>query len=715
MALSFLAGIFVSFSCLAQFGRNYKPYIISQTTALSVQQGQSITIEFSYLNVFDLDDFYPNGFSMRLIERNNYSVDGRTVTPDPDFSGTLRVPVIVNDGKDDSNSFDIRITVTEAPNVPPTITGQESLEILQGESITLEWKDLTVSDPDNEYPKGFSLLISPGQNYTVSGNRITPSASFVGTLTVVVRVNDGEDDSPPFDLKITVKAKNIAPVITGQSPLTTPYQTPITISPTHLKVTDPDDNYPDGFTLKIFPGSNYTVSGTTVRPANNFSGTLKVDVTVNDGEAESNRFPLSITVSPPNVAPVITGQVALTTKEETALTIGLSHLKVTDPDNKYPDDFTMQLFAGTNYTVSGNTITPAVNFNGTLQVGVRVHDGEAYSNTYNLQVTVTPVNDAPVITGQVQLSMAEDTNLSLLLSHLTVTDVDNQYPNGFTLQVLPGEDYNVNNNVVTPVKNYFGNLQIGVTVNDGNASSKPYNVSITVTPVSDPPEIINVESLPGTFQLGKGSVSITEKAQVIDDDQDSIVYAEIGFTENNYQQGSDVLIYDNNQSNRIDGVFDASRGLLFLFGIASPAEYTNAIRSVRYNFLKSEENNLVDSTKTIYLFARDNQGDSETKTRSLTMISQIMLDIPNTFTPNGDAVNDTWRIQSTNTSDEYKDALIRVYNIRGLMVYEGLGLESEWDGSHNGSLLPSDTYYFTINLNVEYTQATYKGIVTILR
>jgi gliding motility-associated-like protein len=715
MVLSFFAGIFISFSCLAQFGRNYKPFIVSQTTALSVQQGQSITIEFSHLNVFDLDDFYPNGFSMRLIERNDYTVDGRTVTPDRDFSGTLRVPVIVNDGKDDSNTFEIRITVTEAPNVPPTITGQKSLEILQGESITLELKDLIVSDPDDDYPKGFTLLISPGQNYTVSGNKITPSPSFVGTLTVVVRVNDGEDDSDPFDLKITVKAKNVAPVITGQSALSTPYQTPITIALTHLKVTDPDDNYPDGFTLKVFSGPNYTVSGTTVRPANNFSGELKVDVTVNDGAAESNRFTLTITVSPANVAPVITGQLPLTTNEETSLTIGLNHLKVTDPDNKYPDDFTIQLFSGTNYTLAGTTITPIANFNGTLQVGVRVNDGEVYSNTYNLQVTVTPVNDAPVITGQVQLSMAEDTNLALLLSHLTVTDVDNQYPNGFTLQVLPGEDYVVNNNIITPVKNYFGNLQVGVTVNDGKASSKPYNVNITVTPVSDPPEIINVESLPGTFQLGKGSVSITEKAQVVDDDQDSIVYAEIGFTENNYQQGSDMLIYDNNQSSRIDGVFDPSRGLLFLFGIASPAEYTNAIRSVRYNFVKSEENNLVDSTKTIYLFARDNQGDSEIKTRSLTMISQIMLDIPNTFTPNGDTVNDTWKIQSVNTSDDYADALIRVYNIRGLMVYEGLGLESEWDGSHNGSLLPSDTYYFTINLNVEYTKATYKGIVTILR
>jgi gliding motility-associated-like protein len=103
------------------------------------------------------------------------------------------------------------------------------------------------------------------------------------------------------------------------------------------------------------------------------------------------------------------------------------------------------------------------------------------------------------------------------------------------------------------------------------------------------------------------------------------------------------------------------------------------------------------------------------KEREITMISTIQLNIPNSFTPNGDMANDTWKISPNNTSDDYKDALIRVYNIRGMIVYESTGLENEWDGNHDGSAVPSDTYYYTFNLILNYTRATYRGIVTILR
>lgn len=84
------------------------------------------------------------------------------------------------------------------------------------------------------------------------------------------------------------------------------------------------------------------------------------------------------------------------------------------------------------------------------------------------------------------------------------------------------------------------------------------------------------------------------------------------------------------------------------------------------------------------------------------------------FTPNGDTANDTWKIRSVNTSDDYKEALVRVYNIRGTLVYEAVGLDKEWDGKYKDSTLPADTYYYTINLNLDYTRATYQGIVTIL-
>jgi hypothetical protein len=96
-----------------------------------------------------------------------------------------------------------------------------------------------------------------------------------------------------------------------------------------------------------------------------------------------------ITVTNVNEAPVITGQTSLTTEENTALTIVLGNLTVTDVDNTYPTDFTLTVMTGTNYTVVGTTITPVTGFVGTLTVPVKVNDCIADSNTFNLSVSVT--------------------------------------------------------------------------------------------------------------------------------------------------------------------------------------------------------------------------------------------------------------------------------------------------------------------------------------
>jgi gliding motility-associated-like protein len=95
------------------------------------------------------------------------------------------------------------------------------------------------------------------------------------------------------------------------------------------------------------------------------------------------------------------------------------------------------------------------------------------------------------------------------------------------------------------------------------------------------------------------------------------------------------------------------------------------------------------------------------------METKVALDIPNAFTPNGDSANDTWRIRSSNINQLDK-AIIRVYNKRGLLLYEAVGFESEWDGIANGQRLPVDTYFYTIDLNLTYMKQTYKGFVTIL-
>ncbi len=73
----------------------------------------------------------------------------------------------------------------------------------------------------------------------------------------------------------------------------------------------------------------------------------------------STRLPVSVpldlvnlgTCTPANVAPVITGQLPLSTVKDTALTLDLSNLTVSDPDNAYPADFTLSVQTGANYTI----------------------------------------------------------------------------------------------------------------------------------------------------------------------------------------------------------------------------------------------------------------------------------------------------------------------------------------------------------------------------
>nr|WP_255563505.1 PKD domain-containing protein [Mucilaginibacter rivuli] len=84
--------------------------------------------------------------------------------------------------------------------------------------------------------------------------------------------------------------------------------------------------------------------------------------------------------------------------------------------------------------------------------------------------------------------------------------------------------------------------------------------------------------------------------------------------------------------------------------------------------------------------------------------------IPNTFTPNGDAINDTWQI--ANLSD-YSNCTVEVYNRTGQLVYSSVGYSVPWDGRYKGVALPVGTYYYVIN--PKHGRATLSGYIAIVR
>lgn len=84
--------------------------------------------------------------------------------------------------------------------------------------------------------------------------------------------------------------------------------------------------------------------------------------------------------------------------------------------------------------------------------------------------------------------------------------------------------------------------------------------------------------------------------------------------------------------------------------------------------------------------------------------------IPNTFTPNGDGINDTWVIQYLDT---YPDNRVQVFNRTGQLIFESHGYGTPWDGTYKGKPLPFDTYYYIIEPNNGRDPIT--GYVTIVK
>ncbi|WP_462164219.1 tandem-95 repeat protein [Pseudoalteromonas xiamenensis] len=372
-------------------------------------------------------------------------------------------------------------TISGKPNViAPQIVGQKSIVGNEDNLTAINLSDLVVNDADSEFPAAFSLSVLSGTNYTVTGTSILPAADFNGVLSVPVTVNDGKFDSNQYTLTVTINAVNDAPKIVSGAGLVVEEDTSFAVSSQNFTITDVDSALSD-LSINVLAGTNYSVSNNTVTPKADFAGSLSVNVVATDNITQSDVYQLNVDVTPVNDAPRVVGQNALSVAEDTAFSLSLSEIQVVDPDSA-SSQITVAVREGNNYTFNGNTIQPAVNFNGDLTVNVVVSDGVIESSLYPISVSVTPVNDAPVANSDsfsvVQGSAAVDLNVVS-----NDTDVD-----GDTLRIT-SLAYNGVGTVVTtesgvrytPSANFTGTETINYTISDGNGAQASATSTITVT------------------------------------------------------------------------------------------------------------------------------------------------------------------------------------------------------------------------------------------
>jgi hypothetical protein len=125
-----------------------------------------------------------------------------------------------------------------------------------------------------------------------------------------------------------------------------------------------------------------------------------------------------------NAVPVITEQALITMNEDDSLTMSTDLLFITDPDNS-TGQMTVKAFAGDHYTVLGDTlIIPEANFCDSLIVPVTVNDGIATSESYNVVIMITPVNDTPVISNIPDQSVSEGTSFAMISLNDFISDIE---------------------------------------------------------------------------------------------------------------------------------------------------------------------------------------------------------------------------------------------------------------------------------------------------
>lgn len=106
---------------------------------------------------------------------------------------------------------------------------------------------------------------------------------------------------------------------------------------------------------------------------------------------------------------------------------------------------------------------------------------------------------------------------------------------------------------------------------------------------------------------------------------------------------------------------------------------------------------------------------SDTVDGIVEVIPDILIYVPNAFTPDGDEFNEYWRVYIDGI-DIY-DFHLTVYNRWGEIVWESYNPEGEWDGSYGTTEKKTGTYVWVIEAKDKFSdkKLEWRGHVTVLK
>jgi uncharacterized protein (TIGR03790 family) len=452
--------------------------------------GLDASVDEDSLFVFDGSDSTSNSSIENYTWDFNDGTFGNGVSPSHIYISqgiyTVTLNITNTFGLWDTDTVDITVN-----NVPPTAKAGSDMIDYEGTSLELN-ASLSTDTPSDTGSLNYTWLLGDGN--TSYGRTVTHTYVDDGIYVATLEVRD-DDGAVGTDI-VNITVDNVPPSITPVSDQITPEDAQFLLQVIADDVPADTLTFADNTTLFDIDAVTGEI---TFTPINSDVGIYLINITVTDDDGGLDFTVFQLTIINTNDPPHITSSPVTTATESTQYEYSV----IVEDDDLLVDPFETITYsldsapAGMSINSSSGIISwvPAHDQAGlTLEVIVEVTDGELI-DTQSFNVTVTNLNDEPVITSTPITEAVEDESYTY---DVDATDVDTGDVLTYSLdQAPPGMNIDSLSGVISwePENEHVGDHQVVVRVTDMDGKYDRQTFTLTVENVNDPPTLQPIDEL----------------------------------------------------------------------------------------------------------------------------------------------------------------------------------------------------------------------------
>jgi len=494
-------------------------YTTDEDTVLTVPASGVLTndtdIELYVLSV----DTYTQGTHGSVVVQDNGSF---VYTPDANYFGSDSFTYSVKDANlGTSNTATVYLTINPVNDAP--VAENNSYSTFEDTLLTIPANGVLGNDSDVDLDALTSIIVTTpifGDLVFNADGSFTymPHLNYDGVDSFIYKVYDGSAYSNTATVSISMVESNDAPVAFADAYSTSEDGTLTVLVAEGVLHNDTDvdntlltavlDSTTSHGTLTLNSDGSYTYT-----PTADWNGIDSFTYHAHDGMYDSAVVTVTITVNAVNDNPIALDDSVLL-NEDAQTFILETDLLVNDSDvdglSLHIVDFSQPSHGTLTFDGTTFTYTPVANYFGLDSFTYYLSDSNEGTDTAVVNLTITPINDAPVGVNDVYSTLEDTVLTSVLATQTSVLSNDSDPVEGSALSAVlvtsPAFGSLVFNSdgtfVYTPQANWFGVVEFTYTVSDGDLIDTPVTVTLTVSAVNDVPV-----ALPLAFTLANAGTS----------------------------------------------------------------------------------------------------------------------------------------------------------------------------------------------------------------